>query len=327
VRERLDTLLVARGLFDSRAQARGAVLAGEVTVDGAVVDKPGSQIAPDAVLALAARRRYVSRGGDKLDHAMAALGVDVAGEDAIDLGSSTGGFVERLLEGGAARVVAVDVGYGQLDWGLRQDPRVIVMERTNARELTPDRLPFAPSFVTADVSFISLTTALGPVLECLRSGYRGLALVKPQFEAGRGHVGKGGVVRDQSVHTEVLARVGAWLEERGAAVLGMNDSGHPGPKGNREYFVYFRDGREATGRSTAAAISPAAGSAAAPGPVDPAEAARRAVEAAHRATDTPAGPQAAVGEGPKAAVGAGPKSAGGEGPQAAAGDAPEAPDA
>ncbi len=308
MRERLDTLLVARGLFDSRAQARGAVLAGEVTVDGVVVDKPGSQTAPDALLAVAARRRYVSRGGDKLDHAMTVLGVDVAGEDAIDLGSSTGGFVERLLEGGAARVVAVDVGYGQLDWGLRQDPRVTVLERTNARELTPDRLPFAPSFVTADVSFISLTTALGPVLECLRSGYRGLVLVKPQFEAGRGQVGKGGVVRDQSVHTEVLARVGVWLEERGAAVLDMTDSGHPGPKGNLEYFVYFRDGRAATeqpsaaggstaagvldagGRASAARRVSAAGSIDATGRVDPAEAARRAVEAAHRA----AGPQAAA---------------------------------
>jgi 23S rRNA (cytidine1920-2'-O)/16S rRNA (cytidine1409-2'-O)-methyltransferase len=313
VRERLDTLLVARGLFDSRAQARGAVLAGEVTVDGAVVDKPGSQISPDAALAVAARRRYVSRGGDKLDHAMIALGVDVAGEDAIDLGSSTGGFVERLLEGGAARVVAVDVGYGQLDWGLRQDPRVTVMERTNARELTADRLPFAPSFVTADVSFISLTTALGPVLECLRSGYRGLVLVKPQFEAGRGHVGKGGVVRDQSVHTEVLARVGAWLEEHGAAVLGMTDSGHPGPKGNLEYFVHFRDGREAAGQSKSA------GTVGMTGRVDPAEAARRAVEAAHRTTRTSAWPQAAAGEAPQAPAD--------EGPQVAAGDAPEAPDA
>jgi 23S rRNA (cytidine1920-2'-O)/16S rRNA (cytidine1409-2'-O)-methyltransferase len=185
------------------------------------------------------------------------------------------------------------------------------MERTNARELTPDRLPFAPSFVTADVSFISLTTALGPVLECLRSGYRGLVLVKPQFEAGRGHVGKGGVVRDQSVHTEVLARVGAWLEERGAAVLGMTDSGHPGPKGNLEYFVYFRDGRQSVGPSSAAgglAATDVPGpvgssrSADTPARVDPAEAARLAVEAAHR-------------------------SAAADAPQAAAGDAPEAPDA
>jgi 23S rRNA (cytidine1920-2'-O)/16S rRNA (cytidine1409-2'-O)-methyltransferase len=267
VRERLDTLLVARGLFDSRARARAAVLAGEVTVDGAVVDKPGTQIAPGAEFEVAARRRYVSRGGDKLDHAMCALGVSV------DLGSSTGGFVERLLEGGAARVIAVDVGYGQLDWGLRQDARVSVMERTNARELTPDRLPFRPSFVTADVSFISLTVALRPVLECLRSGYRGLVLVKPQFEAGRDHVGKGGVVRDQGVHVQVLARVGAWLEERGAAVLGMADSGHPGPKGNLEYFVYFCDG-----------CAPAAR-------LSPADAARRAVEAAHRARAAAAEPR------------------------------------
>jgi 23S rRNA (cytidine1920-2'-O)/16S rRNA (cytidine1409-2'-O)-methyltransferase len=319
VRERLDTLLVARGLFDSRAQARGAVLAGEVAVDGAVVDKPGAQISPDAALAIAARRRYVSRGGDKLDHAMSALGVEVTGEDAIDLGSSTGGFVERLLEGGAARVVAVDVGYGQLDWGLRQDARVTVMERTNARDLTLDRLPFAPSFVTADVSFISLTTALGPVLECLRSGYRGLVLVKPQFEAGRSHVGKGGVVRDQSVHTEVLARVGAWLEERGAAVVGMTDSGHPGPKGNVEYFIYFRDGRDAPGRSDAAGRPMSTGIAGTTGRVDPAGAARRAVEGAHRATQAPAAPGASAGDPPEASAD--------QGPQAAAGDPPEASDA
>jgi len=281
VRERLDTLLVERGLFDTRARARAAVLAGEVTVEGAVVDKPGTRFAPGVDLSVAARRRYVSRGGDKLDHAMTALGVGVDGEDCIDLGSSTGGFVERLLEGGAARVVAVDVGYGQLDWALRNDPRVTVMERTNARELTPDRLPFRPSFVTADLSFISLTTALASVLECLRSGYRGLVLVKPQFEAGRGHVGKGGVVRDQGVHTEVLARVGAWLEERGAEVLGMTDSGHPGPKGNLEYFVHFREASAPAVPAAAGGGDGAAGSTRAAARVDPAAEARRAVAAAH----------------------------------------------
>ena len=265
MRERLDTLLVARGLFATRAQAHAAVLAGEVRVDGAVSDKPGVQVPADALVEVAARRRFVSRGGDKLDHAMACLGVDVRGEDALDLGSSTGGFVDRLLQGGAARVTAVDVGYGQLDWRLREDPRVTVLERTNARELTAERLPYAASFVTADLSFISLTVALGPVLECLRRGYRGLVLVKPQFEAGRAHVGKGGVVRDPGVHREVLEHVGGWLERHGAAVLGMCDSGHPGPKGNVEYVVYFCDasGSSATGR------------------VDPARAARAAVEAVH----------------------------------------------
>ncbi len=181
MRERLDSLLVARGLFATRAQARGAVLAGEVRVDGFVSDKPGTQIAVDARVDVAARPRFVSRGGDKLDHAMAVFGIDVTGEEALDLG------VHRRVRGpaaagGAAHVVAVDVGYGQLDWGLREDPRVTVMERTNARDLTPERLPYAASFVTADLSFISLTVALGPVLECLRRGYRGLVLVKPQFE-------------------------------------------------------------------------------------------------------------------------------------------------
>jgi 23S rRNA (cytidine1920-2'-O)/16S rRNA (cytidine1409-2'-O)-methyltransferase len=245
VRERLDALLVERGLFATRAQARAAVLAGEVKVAGRLVDKPGTQIDGEAVLEVAERRRYVSRGGDKLDTALARLQVDVTGEDVLDLGSSTGGFVDRLLQGGAARVIAVDVGYGQLDWKLREDPRVTVFERTNARQLTPERLPFAPSFVTADLSFISLTVVLDPVLECLRAGFRGLVLVKPQFEAGRERVGKGGVVRDPQVHADVLHGVAHWLEDRGAAVEGVCDSGHPGPKGNVEYFILFRDAKTA----------------------------------------------------------------------------------
>jgi len=240
VRERLDTLLVARGLFASRAQARAAVLAGEVRLGGRLVDKPGTLVTDDVTVALADRPRFVSRGGDKLDHAMNALGVSVVGEDVLDLGSSTGGFVDRLLRGGAARVLAVDVGYGQLDYGLRRDSRVTVMERTNARRLSARWLPFRPTFVTADLSFISLTVVLEAVLESLRDGYRGLVLVKPQFEAGRERVGKGGVVRNPQVHREVLETVGTWLEEHGAGVLGMCDSGYPGPKGNVEYFIYFR---------------------------------------------------------------------------------------
>ena len=243
-RKRLDTLLVARGLFASRSRAQATVLAGEVRVDERVVDKPGTQIDPGATLEVVARRRFVSRGGDKLDHALAALGVSVTGEDVCDLGSSTGGFVDRLLQGGAARVVAVDVGYGQLDWQLREDPRVTVCDRTNARHLIRERLPFPPSFVTADLSFVSLTVALEPVLECLRREYRGLVLVKPQFEAGRKRVGKGGVVRDPAVHRDVLETVCEWLVRHGASVLGVCDSGHPGPKGNVEYFVYFCDAAE-----------------------------------------------------------------------------------
>ena len=242
MRERLDALLVSRGFFVTRAQARTAILAGEVHVGERLGDKPGTLVDEGAALRVAVRPRFVSRGGDKLDHALEAFGVDVSGEDVCDLGSSTGGFVDRLLQGGAARVAAVDVGYGQLDWRLREDPRVTVLERTNARYLTVECLPFAPSFVTADLSFISLTVALGPVLESLRDGYRGLVLVKPQFEAGRDRVGKGGVVRDPEVHVSVLEAVCAWLTERGAAVLGVCDSGHPGPKGNVEYFVYFCDG-------------------------------------------------------------------------------------
>ena len=254
VRERLDALLVARGLFESRARARAAVMAGIVLVDGVRAVKPGAATDPDAALEVAAGPRFASRGGEKLDHALSVLGVDVSGEDVVDLGSSTGGFVDRLLQGGAARVVAVDVGYGQLDWRLREDPRVTVLERTNARHLTRDRLPFAPSFVTADLSFISLTVALGPVLECLREGYRGLVLVKPQFEAGRERVGRGGVVRDPAVHREVLEAVAAWLERRGATVLGVTDSGHPGPKGNVEYFISFCDASVSSAPAPTAAL-------------------------------------------------------------------------
>jgi 23S rRNA (cytidine1920-2'-O)/16S rRNA (cytidine1409-2'-O)-methyltransferase len=257
MRERLDTVLVARRLFATRSQAQAAVVAGEVSVDGRVVDKPGTAVAAEAEVAVRQRPRFVSRGGDKLDHALSVLGIDVGDEDVCDLGSSTGGFVDRLLQGGARSVSAVDVGYGQLDWRLRGDARVAVLERTNARTLTLDRLPVAPSFITADLSFISLTVALGAVLEFARSGYRGLVLVKPQFEAGRERVGKGGVVRDRAVHREVLARVGEWLEARAIAVLGMCDSGHPGPKGNVEYFIYFCDGRSplATTRVVAAAAA------------------------------------------------------------------------
>lgn len=243
MRRRLDALLVARGLLPTRAQARAAILAGEVGVEGRRLDKPGELVDETALVELQERRRFVSRGGDKLDHAMAVLGVSVEGEDCLDLGSSTGGFVDRLLQGGARSVTAVDVGYGQLAWRLRQDARVSVMERTNARSLTCERLPVAPAFVTADLSFISVTLALAPVLECAPGGYRGLILVKPQFEAGRDKVGKGGVVRDPAVHREVLLRVARWLEEHGAAVLGVCDSGFPGPKGNVEYFIYFCDAR------------------------------------------------------------------------------------
>jgi 23S rRNA (cytidine1920-2'-O)/16S rRNA (cytidine1409-2'-O)-methyltransferase len=249
VRERLDALLVRRGLVGSRTQAHDAVLAGRITVDGRPALKPGSLVGTDARVELSEQQAFVSRGGEKLDHAMEVLGVEVAGEDVCDLGSSTGGFVDRVLQGGARAVAAVDVGYGQLDWRLRNDPRVTVLERTNARYLTCERLPFRPSFVTADVSFISLTVALGAVLECARAGYRGLVLVKPQFEAGREHVGKGGVVRDRQVHQDVLLRVGMWLEAHGAAVLGMCDSGHPGPKGYVEYFVCLCDAASALAAS------------------------------------------------------------------------------
>jgi len=265
VRRRLDALLVSRGFFPTRAQARAAILSGEVRCAGVCLTKPGELVAEDAALEVSERRRYVSRGGDKLAHVLDVLHVSVAGEHCVDLGSSTGGFVDCLLQGGARAVAAVDVGYGQLDWRLRNDPRVTVLERTNARWLRGEHLPFAPTFVTADVSFISVTLVLAPVLECAAAGYRGLALVKPQFEAGRENVGKGGVVRDPAVQREAVLGVAQWLEEHGAALLGVCDSGFPGPKGNVEYFIYFCDAR-----------SPQASAR-----IDREEAVRRAVEAVH----------------------------------------------
>lgn len=185
-------------------------------------------------------RNYVSRGGIKLDNALAACKLEVAGVDALDVGASTGGFVDCLLGHGAARVAAVDVGYGQLDWSLRNDPRVTVLERTNARYLTPEMLPFAPSLATIDVSFISLTLILPAVLNCLAEPYDVLALIKPQFEVGRELASKGkGVIRDPDDRRDALLRVGRAALELGFTVLGYHTSGLPGPKGNRETFIHL----------------------------------------------------------------------------------------
>ena len=242
MRERLDTLLVARGLFATRSQARAAVLAGEVSVAGRPSAKPGDLVDAASELAVAERPRFVSRGGDKLSHGLAILGVSVEGEEACDLGSSTGGFVDCLLQHGAARVAAVDVGYGLLDYRLRTDPRVSVLERTNARALTADRLPFRPGFVTADVSFISLRLALAPVLEFARAGYRGLVLVKPQFEAGREQVGKGGIVRDPEAQQMAVVRVTEAVKELGGTAIETIESPILGAEGNREFLLHARFG-------------------------------------------------------------------------------------
>src|SRR6188474_2140827 len=200
-------------------------------------DKPGAQVDDDEELTLERPPRFVSRGGEKLEHALDALDLDVRGRDALDVGASTGGFTDVLLQRGAARVVALDVGYGQLHPRLRDDPRVTVLERTNARAL--QELPFAPDLVVADVSFISVRVALPPALALARPGWEALVLVKPQFEAGREDVGKGGVVRDPEVHRRVLHDVAEAALAWPAQVTGVVDSGLPGPKGNREFFLHL----------------------------------------------------------------------------------------
>jgi 23S rRNA (cytidine1920-2'-O)/16S rRNA (cytidine1409-2'-O)-methyltransferase len=246
-RVRLDTLLTERGLFRSRARAAASVMAGEVRLggDGARAEKPGQLVDPDVALAVDDRPRYVSRGGVKLANALADLALDAAGRRALDVGASTGGFTDCLLQAGAQHVVALDVAYGELDWRLRNDDRVTVIERTNARALTPDRLPYAPDLVVVDVSFISLAKVLPAVLAVAAERHDVLAMVKPQFEVGRERVGKGGVVHDAAARREALVSVAAAAQALGAAVLGFASSGLPGPKGNRETFLWLAEpGRE-----------------------------------------------------------------------------------
>ena len=231
-KKRLDVLLVERGLAESRSQAQALVLAGLVPGH----TKPGEQVPGDPVLEVEAPPRYVSRGGEKLRNALDAFGVDVTDRDCADVGASTGGFTDCLLQAGARRVVAIDVGYGQLHPRLRSDPRVTVLERVNARSLT--ELPFAPDLVVCDVSFISVTKALPPVLGLAASGWEALVLVKPQFEAGRADVPKG-VVRDAAVQRNVLESVVEAAQAWGGRTIGVVDSGLPGPKGNREFFLHL----------------------------------------------------------------------------------------
>jgi 23S rRNA (cytidine1920-2'-O)/16S rRNA (cytidine1409-2'-O)-methyltransferase len=245
-KRRLDTLLAERGLFPSRTRAAASVMAGEVRIGAGErrAAKPGEMVALDETVRVERPRAFVSRGGIKLENALVATGLDVRGRRALDVGASTGGFSDCLLQRGAASVIAVDVGYGTLDYGLRTDSRVTVMERVNARALTPAALPAGvelPTLATVDVSFISLRKVLGAVLSCLRAGYDVLALVKPQFELGRGRVGKGGVVRDAGDRREALVDVGAEAIQLGAAVRSYHSSGLPGPKGNRETFVWLSD--------------------------------------------------------------------------------------
>jgi 23S rRNA (cytidine1920-2'-O)/16S rRNA (cytidine1409-2'-O)-methyltransferase len=236
---RIDAVLAERGLFPSRTAAAGAVRAGEVRVgeDGPVALRPSQLVEPEAVLIIDSGPRYVSRGGIKLENALEALGIDVSGRDCVDVGASTGGFTDCLLQRGATRVAAVDVAYGQLDLRMREDPRVEVIERLNARALEPADLPFAPSLATVDVSFNSLTKVLPAVARCLAPRGEVLAMVKPQFELGRERVGRG-VVRDDGDRREAILKVARAAGELGLAVRGFASSGLPGPKGNRETFVW-----------------------------------------------------------------------------------------
>jgi 23S rRNA (cytidine1920-2'-O)/16S rRNA (cytidine1409-2'-O)-methyltransferase len=238
-RARIDAVLAERGLFPSRSAAAGAVRAGEVRVgeDGPVALRPSQLVDPEADFRVEQAPRFVSRGGTKLDNAIAALDVGVSGRDCLDVGASTGGFTDCLLQRGAARVVALDVAYGQIDLRMREDPRVTVIERLNARRLSPDDLPFRPDLATVDVSFISLSKILPAVASCLGPGGEILAMVKPQFELGRERVRRG-VVRDAADRHEAILAVAAAAAELGLQVRGFASSDLPGPKGNRETFVW-----------------------------------------------------------------------------------------
>jgi 23S rRNA (cytidine1920-2'-O)/16S rRNA (cytidine1409-2'-O)-methyltransferase len=240
-KRRLDAVLVERGLADSRAKAQALVLAGAVWSGERRLDKPGTPVVADAPLELRGRDHpWVSRGGVKLAHALDAFGVDPEGMIALDIGASTGGFTDVLLARGARRVYAVDVGHGQLAWKLRNDPRVVVLERVNARRLSRAELPEAPDLVVCDASFIGLATVLPAALDLAAAHARLVALIKPQFEVGPARVGKGGVVRDPALHREVCERVALWLEGRGWPVESLTESPLRGPEGNVEFLIHAR---------------------------------------------------------------------------------------
>jgi len=239
-KRRLDTLLVERGLVKSRKRAQSLILAGKVKVEGRVADKPGKRVPAEVEVALEEALPYVSRGGLKLKEALGRFQLDVSGLICADVGASTGGFTDCLLQHGAAKVYAIDVGYGQLAWELRQDPRVVVLERTNIRYL--ESLPEPIDLATIDVSFISLELVLPPVINLLKPEGRIIALVKPQFEAGREQVGKGGVVKDPEVHRQVLHKVAKLAQDLGLRVLGLIPSPLLGPAGNVEFFTHLSKG-------------------------------------------------------------------------------------
>jgi 23S rRNA (cytidine1920-2'-O)/16S rRNA (cytidine1409-2'-O)-methyltransferase len=246
-RRRADTLLAERGLAPSRTAAAATVRAGRVRLakDGSTVEKPSELVDEKAELMVEEGEEFVSRGGIKLQNALTELPVEVEGKHCLDVGASTGGFTDCLLQKGAEMVLAVDVGYGQLDWKLRQDPRVLVMERLNARALGDSYLPFRPALITVDVSFISLAMLISPIVATAADEFDLLGMVKPQFELGKGKVGKGGVVRDAGDRRDAIRKVAEAVGEEGLVLRGLASSGLPGPKGNRETFVWAsRSGEE-----------------------------------------------------------------------------------
>jgi 23S rRNA (cytidine1920-2'-O)/16S rRNA (cytidine1409-2'-O)-methyltransferase len=269
-KRRLDTVLAERGLFSSRTRAAASVMAGEVLVGAGErrAVKPGELVDVEERVRVKGSQQFVSRGGVKLANALTETGLSVQGRRALDVGASTGGFTDCLLQRGAREVIAVDVGYGTLAWSLRTDPRVALMERTNARTLSPRLLAPArvgpggpPDLATIDVSFISLDKVLGAVLDCLDESYDVLALVKPQFEVGRGRVGKGGVVREPGDRRAALVGAGEAAIQAGAAVRGYHSSGLPGPKGNRETFMWLTEPARGRDRPRGGPREPLAGEA------------------------------------------------------------------
>ena len=239
-KERLDILVCNNGLAASREKAKALIMAGTVLVNGEREDKPGSVFPSDALITLKGNHlKYVSRGGLKLEKAVDSFSLELAGKVCMDAGASTGGFTDCMLQNGAAKVYSVDVGYGQLDWKLRNDPRVICMEKTNVRYMTPDMIPEKCDFASIDVSFISLLKIIPPVRDILKPEGEIVALIKPQFEAGREKVGKKGVVRDPLVHTEVVEKVILFSQSNGLYVKGLDYSPVKGPEGNIEYLLYL----------------------------------------------------------------------------------------
>jgi 23S rRNA (cytidine1920-2'-O)/16S rRNA (cytidine1409-2'-O)-methyltransferase len=249
-KERLDKLLVERGFIQSRERSRALIMAGKVTVEGKVIDKPGTQVDVEAKLQLRGEDSpYVSRGGGKLEGALHVLGVEPRGMVVMDVGASTGGFTDCILQKGARKVYAVDVGYGQLAWKLQKDPRIVNLERRNIRYLKREEVQEEVDLILIDTSFISIEKFLPHLLGFLRKGGFILSLVKPQFEVGKGEVGKGGVVRDSTLHQKVIHRISRFSRELGLKVLGVTESPLLGPRGNKEFFIYLKKENERDGQT------------------------------------------------------------------------------